>query len=179
MTGLEVSIGVPDKQTVTPAGVPTTPIIHGVETRRPVTHVDHRGALFEIYSGNPELWPEPVVYVYQTSLFPGQIKGWNRHEAKTDRYTIAFGELIVLLYDPRQDSPTFGVSQNVALSPRGDRQLRIPVGVWHLLANVGNVEAQLVNLPTEVYDHEKPDRIRLPWDSPEIPVNVRDFLPQF
>ncbi len=168
-------LGVPDESTVTPEGVPTTPTIDGVELGKPITHVDHRGALFEVYTGTGE----PAVYVYQTSLFPGVIKGWNRHERKIDRYTLSSGELLVLLWDGREGSPTHGVLQRVMMSPRGVRQIRIPVGVWHLLANLGSVEAQLINLPTDPYVHGKPDRILLPWDSPEIPVDVRSFLPRF
>lgn len=170
--------GVRDQQTVTAEGIPTLRVIDGVELRSPVTHVDHRGALFEIYTG-PDQWPDPVGYVYQTSLFPGVIKGWARHEVKVDRYVLTHGELLVLLYDAREDSPTKGVLQRVMMSPRGVRQVMIPVGVWHLLANLGQDEAQLINLPTQPYHHDQPDRILLPWDSPELPVNVRDYLPKF
>ena len=172
-------LGERDVQTVTRDGAPTTANIDGVILRSPVTHVDHRGALFEIYNGDPESWPEPVTYVYQTSVFPGQIKGWARHEVKVDRYTLSHGELLVLLYDGRADSPTRGVAQRVMLSPRGVMQLTIPVGVWHLLANLGDVETQVVNLPTERYHHDHPDRILLPWDTDQIPVDVRSYLLKF
>jgi dTDP-4-dehydrorhamnose 3,5-epimerase len=171
--------GVPDVQTVTPQGVPTLSTIDGVIVRQPITHVDHRGALFEIYNGDPVEWPEPAVYVYQTSVFPGQIKGWARHEVKVDRYTLASGELLVLLYDGRPGSATEGVLQRVMLSPRAARQITIPVGVWHMIINLGSDEAQLVNLPTERYHHDKPDRILLPWDTDELPVDVRAYLPKF
>lgn len=172
-------LGSRDEQTVTSAGKPTLPTIDGVIVRTPVTHVDHRGALFEIYNGDPDDWPEPAVYVYQTSVFPGQIKGWARHEVKVDRYTIAVGELVILLFDDREGSPSKGVLQRVMLSPRGTRQVQIPVGVWHMIINVGDIEAHVVNLPTEAYHHDKPDRILLPWDSPDIPVDVRSYLPKF
>jgi dTDP-4-dehydrorhamnose 3,5-epimerase len=171
--------GVRDRQTVTRGGESTVSTIDGVITRTPVTHVDHRGALFEVYDGDPEQWPDPVVYVYQTSVFPGQIKGWARHEVKIDRYTLAAGELLVLLHDPRPDSPTAGLTQRVVLSPRGIRQIVIPVGVWHLLANIGDQEAHVVNFPTEPYHHDRPDRILLPWDTDELPVDVRAYLPKF
>lgn len=179
MTDSTPPLGTPDVQTVTPDGTPTTPAISGVVLCRPVTHVDHRGALFEIYNGDPNDWPQPAVYVYQTSVFPGRIKGWARHEVKIDRYTIVAGELFVLLYDGRPGSVSEGVVQRVMLSPRSVMQITIPVGVWHMIINLGTEEAHLVNLPTEPYHHEKPDRILLPWDTDELPVNVRDYLPQF
>ena len=171
--------GVRDQQTVTREGRSTLPSIEGVVTGTPTVHLDHRGSLYEIYNGDPQAWPEPVVYAYVTSVLPGQIKGWARHERKADRYTLIVGELLILMHDGRVDSPTFGVTQRVVLSPRGIRQVVFPVGVWHLLANVGQDEAHVLNLPTEPYHHDSPDRILLPWDTDELPVDVTAYLPKF
>ena len=171
--------GVPDVQTVTPEGRSTATVIDGVITRRPPVHVDHRGSLHELWNGQPDLGPEPIVHVYQNSLFPGQIKGWARHEHKVDRYSIAVGEMLALLYDGRPGSPTEGVLQRVHLTARGTMQMRIPVGVWHLLINLSQIETHFINMPTEPYVYGQPDRILLPWDSDEIPVDVRSYLPKF
>jgi dTDP-4-dehydrorhamnose 3,5-epimerase len=171
--------GVRDVQTVTADGDSTLPVIDGVVTRRPLEHLDHRGSLFEIYNGDPAIWPEPFVYCYQSSVLPGQIKGWARHEEKADRYSLAVGQLLVLLHDARADSPTAAVTQRVVLSPRGDRQLVIPAGVWHLLVNLGPDEAHVINFPTRPYHHDAPDRFLLPWDTDELPVDVRSHLPKF
>lgn len=171
--------GTPDRQTVTPAGESTVATIEGVVTHRPVTHVDHRGFVYEIHNLDPALGPEPVVWAYGDMVRPGQVKGWARHDVKVDRYTLIVGELLLLLHDARSDSSSRGVTQSVVLSPTGDRQVRIPVGVWHLIANVGPEPAHFVNLPTMPYDHEAPDRVLLPWDTDELPVDVRGYLPRF
>jgi dTDP-4-dehydrorhamnose 3,5-epimerase len=168
-----------DVQTVTPTGRSTVPTIDGVVVHTPPTHVDHRGWVFEVHNLDPALGDEPVVWVYADMVRPGQFKGWARHEQKVDRYTLLTGELLVLLYDSRPDSPTNGLTQCVVLSPSGARQARIPVGVWHLVSNIGTVDTHFVNLPTEPYHHEAPDRILLPWDTDELPVDVRRYLPQF
>ena len=153
--------------------------VDGVVVHTPVTHVDHRGWVFEVHNHEPALGDEPVVWVYADMVRPGQVKGWARHELKVDRYTLVAGELLVLLYDGRADSATHGLTQRLVLSPAGARQVRIPVGVWHLLANIGTAEVHFVNLPTEPYHHEAPDRILLPWDTDELPVDVRAHLPRF
>jgi len=173
--------GRPDQATVTATGESVLPTIDGVVTRRPIEHLDHRGALFEVFNGetDADFWQGPVVYAYQSSVLPRQIKGWARHEVKTDRYCLAFGELLVLLHDGRPGSPTNGCTQVVVLSPRSVRMVRIPAGVWHLLANLGGEEAHVVNYPTERYHHDAPDRFLLPWDSDEIPVDVQGYLPAF
>jgi dTDP-4-dehydrorhamnose 3,5-epimerase len=164
---------------VTATGESVLRTVDGVVVHTPVTHVDHRGWVFEVHNHEPALGGEPVVWVYADMVRPGQVKGWARHELKVDRYTLVAGELLVLLYDGRPDSATHGLTQRLVLSPAGARQVRIPVGVWHLLANIGTAEAHFVNLPTEPYHHEAPDRILLPWDTDELPVDVRAHLPRF
>jgi len=172
-------LGVQDLATVTPDGRPTTRSIAGVVVHRPVHHHDHRGTLFEVVNGDPLLWSEPIVWCYQTSVRPRQIKGWARHELKVDRYCLTSGDLMVLLHDDRGGSPSRGVTMRVMLSPEGDRQIVIPVGVWHMIINLRDEDAQLLNFPTEPYHHDKPDRILLPWDTDELPVDVRAHLPKF
>lgn len=166
-----------DTATVTGSGVRLGEMIEGVRTAAPVSHVDHRGRVFEVYTGGGDFWVDPVVYCYTFTVRPGQLKGWGLHEHKKDRYTLICGEVLTILYDAREDSPTAGLVNKVHLSGEALRQLVIPTGVWHLNINLGSEEAFLVNHPTEVYRHDRPDRLLLPWDSPEIPVDVAAHLP--
>ena len=122
-----------DVQTVTPSGRSVLATIDGVVLHAPVVHTDHRGTVFEIHNFEPALGPEPVVWVYADMVRPGLMKGWARHEVKVDRYTHITGEVLVLLHDARSDSPTRGVTQSVVLSATSVKQVRIPVGVWHLV----------------------------------------------
>lgn len=168
--------GVRDSPTVTRTGVPLSPGIEGVIVNQPPVHVDHRGALVEMYT-RPDFWEQPFAYAYQTSIRPGMLKGWFLHERKFDRYHLVSGELLVLLYDDRPDSPTRGVLQKTVLSERSARQVLIPPNIWHLSLNVGQFEAILVNLPSTHYDHANPDRFYVSIDSGKIPVDVRSFFP--
>lgn len=168
-----------DVPTVTPTGQSLAPTIDGVKTRSTVNHVDHRGSVFEIFEGDMAFWGTPIVYAYQFSVRPHQMKGWGLHESKTDRYTIIWGEVLLFLWDDRADSPTRGVVQRIVLSDRAVRQVVIPVGVWHLSLNLGDDEARLINFPTDVYHHDAPDRLLLAWDSPEVPIDLKALLPKF
>jgi hypothetical protein len=51
--------------------------------------------------------------------------------------------------------------------------------VWHLLINLGVEEAHVINFPTHPYHHDAPDRFLLDWDTDELPVDVRSYLPKF
>lgn len=166
-----------DVQTVTAAGEPVARTIDGVRTHAPVVHVDHRGRLHEIYGGEDDYWREPLVYCYLWSIRAGTAKGWGLHEGKSDRYTLIGGEMLTVLYDAREGSPTHGLVQRVVLTESGLRQVTIPSGVWHLNLNLAERETFLINHPTAVYDHAAPDRLLLPWDTDAIPVRIRDLFP--
>lgn len=170
-------IAVPDRQVETAEGDLVGAGIDGLELRKPVQHVDHRGNVFEIYDADPAKFPDPVVWVYQTSVTPGVIKGWFVHDVKVDRYSLASGQLLACFYDDRPESPTRGNTVHAMMDVRGIRQIIIPNGVWHLIANLGSVDAELINLPTQPYHRENPDRRGLPWDTDKIPLDVRSLLP--
>lgn len=169
--------GVRDVATVTKDGGSLVRNIDGVRTHTPPHHVDHRGTVFEIFTDN-EYWDEPVCYSYYFSCRAGAVKGWGVHEHKRDRYCLISGDLLVVLYDGRADSPTRGLVQQVLLSDRGGtRMVTIPIGVWHLNINVGTDEARLINFPTQPYHHDAPDRLLLPWDTDQIPFDARTIRP--
>lgn len=166
-----------DVATVAPDGAVLAQRIHGVVTVAPVNHVDHRGRVFEVFAGDSEFWAEPVVYCYAFTIRAQQTKGWGLHEHKDDRYTLISGEVVTLLFDARLESPTHGAFQEIRLTGQGVRQLLIPAGVWHLNINVAETESFLINHPTAVYAHERPDRLLLPWDSDAIGVDVARYFP--
>jgi dTDP-4-dehydrorhamnose 3,5-epimerase len=50
--------------------------------------------------------------------------------------------------------------------------LRIPAGVFHGVVNVGPEALRFINLPTQPYRHDRPDKFRLPADSEAIPYHI-------
>ncbi len=172
-----VEMALQDLQTVTADGTSVAAAIDGVMTNAPTNHVDHRGRVFEVYPGQSEFWHEPIVYCYSWTIRSMMTKGWGLHLKKDDRYTIIHGEALTVLYDARLDSPTHGLVQKVPLSGQGTRQVLIPKGVWHITLNLSESEVFLINHPTQVYDHQQPDRLLLQWDSPSIPFDLGSLFP--
>ena len=175
--GPDAVAGIPDKATVTRGGVRRAPTIHGVRTARLITHVDHRGRLFEVFNESNDYWTEPIVQTYVFTVRPGTIKGWGVHDHKSDRYCLISGEMLVVLWDGREGSPTHGLVQEVVLSPEGTRMLTTPPGVWHANVNLGADECMVMNHPTAPYDYDKPDRRLLPPDTDLIPVDLKGYFP--
>jgi dTDP-4-dehydrorhamnose 3,5-epimerase len=171
---------VKELQTTNNDSTPITSNIQDVIILKPPIHVDHRGRLFEICSGTngeDKFWEKPIVYCYMFSIRPNQLKGWGLHEFKDDRYTLISGEALVVLYDVRPDSKTFEKIQKVYLGGQGNQSLKIPTNVWHCIINIGESEAMLINHPTTVYDHNAPDKLLLPWNTPEIPIDLSKLFP--
>lgn len=162
---------------MTAAGEPLAAVIDGVVTTAQPVHADHRGRLFEIFTGESDFWRSPVVYCYCCTIRPLQVKAWGLHLFKADRYVVISGEMTVVLYDARTDSPTYRMTQQLTMSPEAVQQLLIPVGVWHADVNVSGEEVRFLNLPTARYNHDDPDRYMLPWDTDLIPFDLRSVFP--
>jgi len=157
------------EQTVTKEGERLDPLIDGVMTRQAVTHPDERGTLCEVFNPAWELSDEPLVYVYQVTIRPGQVKGFVLHRTYSDRLFFSLGTAKVVLYDDREGSPTRGTLNELNFSDHNRTLLVIPPGVWHAVQNVGTTDALFVNCPTKPYNHEDPDKWALPNDSDLIP----------
>jgi dTDP-4-dehydrorhamnose 3,5-epimerase len=163
-----------DTATVLASGVSVEALPHGVTVRRTTTHVDERGTVCELFDPRWQWHPDPLVFAYMFTLRPGKAKGWGLHKLHDDRYVLMSGELLLVLYDVRPDSPTRGLVSKIVLSTYDRRLINIPAGVWHANWNIGREDVVVVNFPTRPYDHENPDKFRLPLDTPEIPFRFDD-----
>jgi dTDP-4-dehydrorhamnose 3,5-epimerase len=126
-----------DGQFVTPEGKPCRRMIEGVRIRDLVLHTDDRGTVCEMFDPRWGWHPDPLVFTYFYTIRPGLIKGWAMHKNHEDRYCIMQGEIRVVLYDSRADSPTFGLVVEHYLTEHHRQLLSIPSGVWHADQNVG------------------------------------------
>jgi dTDP-4-dehydrorhamnose 3,5-epimerase len=162
---------VQDRATVTATGASLQRLPHGVVVRKLVTHIDSRGTVTELYDPRWGLFEEPLVFTYMFTIRAGYAKGWNLHRRHKDRYCIVQGEMALVLYDPRPDSPTCGDVCRLVLSAHDRCLVSVPENVWHADHNIGSTDALVVNHPTIPYDHADPDKWRLPLDSPLIPYS--------
>ena len=107
---------------------------------RPVAHED--GHLIEIARNTWDLLDHPIVQVHMTTTF-----------------------VRVVCYDGRTDSPTCGRINEFSFSDRNPGLLAIPPNVYHGWKNIGVTESIVLNMPTSVYDYDRPDSFDLPWDT--------------
>lgn len=161
--------GQKDPALVTSDGKPLSPLPYGASFYEVPTHCDERGTVVEMFDARWNWHPDPVTFVYSYTLRPGCVKGWGMHLLHEDRYFVLAGEMKIVLYDARVDSPTHGQVSSVVLSHYHRRIFNIPTGVWHVNWNIGNTDVVVVNFPTMPYNHANPDKYRLPLDTDQIP----------
>jgi dTDP-4-dehydrorhamnose 3,5-epimerase len=99
-----------DGESITKEWKPTTPsLIDGVifQEIRPV--LTAYGSLTEIF--RTEWVPDAaqIGQIFASTLEPGGLSAWHAHAITTDRLFVAAGQMRVVLYDAREDSPTFGM----------------------------------------------------------------------
>jgi dTDP-4-dehydrorhamnose 3,5-epimerase len=82
---------------------------------------------------------------------------------------ISQGQVKVVPYDSRPDSPTFGLVNEIYRTDLDRNLMVIPAFVFHAHRNIGTTDALFVSMPTRAYQHDDPDVYRLPIDSDEVP----------
>ena len=150
--------------------------INGVKLKRAHVLGDDRGQIAEVFDIQDSYWKEKFVYLYKGTCRPGKYKGWGIHDRHTDRYIIIDGEMLLVLFDDRDDSTSKGIVQEFYLSSTGVFQITIPAGVWHLHQNIGMRDLIFLNSPTEPYNHDNPDKRRLPVVNDYIPYRLRPTI---
>ena len=158
----------PSSRPPTSADADQSTLIEGVTASALTPHADERGWLCELLTTREEPI-EPIVHVYQVAAAPGSIRAWIYHRRQHDRLAITNGSFEVVLYDLRPNSPTLNHLNVFRLGQVQPCLLRIPPYVVHGVRNVGGDWAFFVNMPTQAYRNEAPDKCRIPYDDPRIP----------
>jgi len=163
VTGLDVLVA--KHSAVDATGELRQAAVEGVKFRpvRPVPHED--GTVAEVARA---VWPEidlPILQVHITTTLPGRIRAWGLHRGSTDRLFVVRGLVSIVVFDGREDSPTYGQVNEFRISERNPALLVIPPNLYHGWKNIGIDEAFIINMPSSQYEHEGPDALDLPYES--------------
>ncbi len=155
-------------------------MIQGVEVKNLKVIPDERGFLMEILRSDDPIF-ERFGQVYITSCRKGIAKAWHYHKEQSDHFVCLLGTALVVLFDMRKNSPTFGnVDEFILKSPPSDENesvlVKIPPQVVHGFTALNCDEARVLNIPTELYRYDDPDEYRLTWNSEEIPYNWPSYV---
>lgn len=142
--------------------------IEGVVIRRLEPKTDKRGSLTVLGTDlNDPAFKTPHVYLVHAA--PGSIRAWVYHKRQFDCLAYTNGNIRIVLYDLRPDSPTYEQLNVIDAGTENKIQLTIPPLVVHGVQNRGSEEAFFINMPTRAYDPTDPDKARLRRDDSRIP----------
>ena len=145
-------------------------MIDGVVVKNLKVIPDERGRLMEILRCDEEIFRK-FGQVYLTTGYPGVVKAWHYHKLQTDHFCVVKGMMKVVLYDPREGSPTKGEVNEFFLGEHRSILLRIPPLVFHGAKTISLEEALLINIPTEPYRYDQPDEYRVDPHDNDIPYS--------
>ncbi len=144
----------------------TSKRIEGVQVKELKRISDERGWLMEMLRSDDEMFSK-FGQAYLTCAYPGVVKAWHYHRSQTDFFVCVQGMAKVVLYDPREESPTRGYINEFFLGDLNPLLVRIPPLVYHGFKGIGIGPTVMLNMPSEVYNHEAPDEHRvLPHGGP-------------
>jgi len=157
---------------------PPAILISGVEVVPRTLHGDPRGFLLEtLRRDDRSVQGDHFAMTYVSVTVPGEFRDrdrWHVHKIQTDRFVVAVGEMVLVLYDHRGASPTRGRIEAIRMvgapydrfslptkQDIGTFLVSVPPGVCHCIGNLSRHPFVLINSPTELYDPA--DEGRLPF----------------
>lgn len=173
--------------------LPKTDEILGVEIKLLKSFADDRGFFREIFRSTDTLFEDGVFGQWSHSkMTHNVVKAWHYHHVQTDWWYVPFGKVETVLYDNREESPTY---KTKLVIPMGDSQtfkdecfdvcVRIPPGVLHG-CKVLSESAHLFYITSHTYNPSEEGRIPYnsdlvghDWGPDVITVenDRRDFVP--
>ena len=107
--------------------------------------------------------------IYFSCTFPDVIKAWHLHKKMTLNYAVIHGQIKCVLYDDREDSPTYGQVEEYFMSPENYYLLTVPPLIWNGWKGIGTTESIVANCATLAHDSSEIIR-KSPFD-PSIPYD--------
>lgn len=146
-------------------------LIHDVIVQPLKVNRDPRGTLTEFLKTtwdrvyDSKLRPFTQMYVSTTdSGVARDVDQWHYHPGgQEDRFAVIAGDIVVVIYDDRQDSPSKGTLNLFAMGQSqpedGQYLLLIPPRTYHGYVVVSSTSATMCNFPTRLYDPEEEHRL--------------------
>jgi len=142
--------------------------MHGVDVIPLKLSQDSRGRLMRMLRVDDPHFRQ-FGEIYFSSAYPGIIKGWHLHTEKTVNLSVIHGLMKLVLYDPREDSPSKGSVEEHCIGPENYQLVVVPPGIWYSFQAVGTETAILANCATHVCPPEESRKKQI--GDPEIPYN--------
>lgn len=141
-------------------------MIDGVAVR-PLRRIpDERGTVMHMLRADDPYF-ERFGEIYFSTVYPGIVKGWHRHQRMTLNYAVVHGTVKLVLYDDRAGSKTHGELMELFVGEANYALVTVPPMVWNGFKGIATVPAIVANCAT--IPHDPTEIERLDPASPTIP----------
>lgn len=137
--------------------------IKGVRMMKKVAHSDERGFFMEVIRLDEKILKK-LNQVSVSLTKPGVVKAFHWHKGQDDLFCLLEGEVVVILFDLRKRSGTYGKRMIVKMSENNKKTLFIPKGVAHGYKVIGKRAAMMLYVMDREYNRRKPDEQRIDAD---------------
>jgi dTDP-4-dehydrorhamnose 3,5-epimerase len=129
---------------------------------------DERGTIFHMLKSTDAHFHQ-FGEIYFSTIYPGVIKGWHKHQEMTLNYACIEGRIKLVLYDDRAGSATKGELMEIFLGQDNYSLVIIPPDVWNGFKGMSASQAIVANCCTHPHDPNRSQRMD-PLDNP-LPYN--------
>lgn len=133
-------------------------MIEGVLVKPLSQITDERGKIMHMLRADESHF-DKFGEIYFSVVYPGVIKGWHLHKEMTLNYAVISGMVKLVLYDPREDSPTKGEIQELFIGEDNYVLVKIPPGVWNGFEGIGGKSAIVANCATIPHHPDEIERV--------------------
>jgi dTDP-4-dehydrorhamnose 3,5-epimerase len=98
---------------------------------------------------------------YFSTVNEGSVKAWKRHKQMTLNLVVPCGRIKFVLWDERQDSPTYSHFDEIELSLDNYQRLTVPPMVWMGFQGMGEGLNMLMNLADIPHDPDEAERLEV------------------
>ena len=141
-------------------------MLEGIQIKPLKRRSDERGLFVELMRKDwKELFKEDDILQANLSVsYSGIIRAWHRHlRGQVDYFIALKGVIKICAYNKE-----IGELDEIISTGNDLQIIRIPGKYWHGFKVVSNEAAWLLYFVNKLYDYEKPDEERRPWNDPTI-----------
>ena len=142
-------------------------MIEGIKIKNLKVNSDSRGSFIEILRDDEGLL-RMISQISTSKTLPGVIKAFHWHKNQDDIFYILDGKINLVLYDPREDSPTRNETQNFVLDKDSKQVILIPRRVLHGYRVLGTSPAEVLYIMNNTYNPHNPDEQRVDFNDSKI-----------
>jgi dTDP-4-dehydrorhamnose 3,5-epimerase len=108
---------------------------------------------------------------YFSTVEKDAVKGWKKHHQMTLNLIVPAGEILFVLYDAREKSPTQDMLQEIKLSVNNYQRLTVPPGVWMAFKGLNSSVNMLLNIASIPHDPAEAENLAV--DNDQVPYKFK------